>query len=77
MLPATPREGSSTSEGPGVIQSTATPSDDLGGIVTQSTSPNTSLLSIITGRVSDSDGLSKSEGQSETQNSSTVTTTLR
>ena len=44
---ATPREGSSSSEGPRGIQSTATKSDDLGVIVTQSSSPDRSLLSIL------------------------------
>ena len=44
---ATPREGSSSSEGPRGIQSTATKSDDLGVIVTQSSSQDRSLLSIL------------------------------
>ena len=65
---ATPSEGSSTSEGGG-IQSTAKTSDDSVGIVTtQTTSPNSSLLSIMTGRNhessttgSDSDGFNKSD----------------
>ena len=61
-ITATLSEASSTSDGPGGIQSTATLSE------ASSTSE---------GRVSDSDGFSKSESQSETHNSSTVTTTLR
>ena len=57
----TPSEGSSTSEGPGGI------------LTTVLMSPNTSLVAMITGQNyvssrSDSDGFSKSEDQSETQN---------
>ena len=77
---ATPNEGSSTSEHPTGIQSTATTSDDSKIVVTTQPSPNSSLLSIITGRNdesfttgSDTDGFSQSEGQSETQTSLTVT----
>ena len=44
---ATPNEGFSSSEGPRGIQSTATKSDDLGVIVTQSSSPDRSFLSIL------------------------------
>ena len=81
----TPSEGSSSSEDPGEIQSTATSegpgeiqSTDSGGIVT--TQPTSSLLSIITGRNyessttgSDTDGFSQSEGESETRTSMTTT----
>ena len=59
-----------------VEHSTAISSDNSGSIGTQSTSPNSSLLSLIMGQNyrsstsgMDSDGFSKSGGQNEAQNS--------